>query len=144
MGKFTSEELRDERVRTNLLTHIKDTIENQNKLKDWYGRLCNAKEEGVEAATNFFIVEKSVDSWDDLVQDNKTKVMVFYMKTVSARVRSVRTRDEFAITNVNGVFPIFNGLDYKDVSSVPRMAYLILPDCIAKRCPSYQITVEDE
>ena len=80
----------------------------------------------------FHLIKKQIDSWDDVVQDNSKKIMLIYADSL-AHVRPVRSRDDFTHSDINKVYPVFKGLDYKTTNKTPLVAYIELPKCISDR-----------
>lgn len=136
MGRFLTGREDDVQIRESLAQHVASSFSNSRKGDDpgWYRSLCASQNIETIADHNFYVVKKTVDSWDDIVQDDDCRIMVIHMGSTTACVRSTRTRDEFNRSDIEKMFPIFAGLDYKDPGSSPLVAYIDIPDVIKARC----------
>lgn len=139
MGKFRTKKDTDRITRERLAIHIKDAFKSYDTDNcSWYKSISMSLCDNIIPDNSFCVVNKTIDSWDDIVQDGSHKIMAIYTSGRTASVRSTRTRDELQFDDIYKKFPIFNGLDYKDHGSNPLFAYIDFPESIRKRCSIYQ------
>ncbi|MCD4819954.1 MAG: hypothetical protein K8S23_14820 [Candidatus Cloacimonetes bacterium] len=90
-----------------IIIKVEKITENDNS----YANYCN------------YFSGKTDDYWKDLEPKNK-KYMIISMQEGNFIRNSAKQGEQFSATDVNGKFPILNGIDYKSNNASQKLIYM--------------------